>query len=254
MIDLHSHILPDLDDGARTLEESLDIARACAADGVEIIAATPHVRHDYPTDPEVMEERVALLQARLDEEGIPLVVLGGGEISFDHLSRLSADDKRRFGLGGNPAYLLLEFPYYGWTMAIEHHVGLLVAEGITPVIAHPERNADVHADPPRIGMLVEAGALVQVTAASLDGRIGRASQQAGLELIGLGLAHLIGSDAHHPAIREAGMAAAAAALDDRILSRWLTVDVPSAIIRNTKLPPHPRRQPGHEGAVSPSAR
>jgi protein-tyrosine phosphatase len=254
VIDLHSHILPDLDDGARTLEESLEIARACVADGVEIVAATPHVRHDYPTRPEVMEERVTLLQARLNDEGIPLVLLRGGEISFDHVSRLSADDKRRFGLGGNPAYLLLEFPYYGWTLAIEHHVGLLVAEGITPVIAHPERNADVQADPQRVGTLVEAGALVQVTAASLDGRIGRASQQAGFELIGLGLVHLIGSDAHHPAIREAGMAAAAAILDDRTLSRWLTVDVPGAIIGNAKLPPHPRKQPGREGTVSPCAR
>jgi protein-tyrosine phosphatase len=175
VIDLHSHILPDLDDGARTLAASLEIARACVADGVDLIAATPHVRHDYPTRPDVMEEGVALLQMGLNEEGIELAVLGGGEISFDYLRRLTADDRRRFGLGGNPSYLLLEFPYYGWTMALEHHVKALVADGITPVVAHPERNTDVQHDPKRVATLVESGALIQLTAAAIDGRIGRSA-------------------------------------------------------------------------------
>jgi protein-tyrosine phosphatase len=239
VIDLHSHILPDLDDGARTLAESLDIARACVADGVEVIAATPHVRHDYPTTADMMEEQVSLLQRSLDDEGVELAVLAGGEISFDYLGRLTADDKRRFGLGGNPSYLLLEFPYYGWTLALEHHVKALVADGITPVVAHPERNADVQADPQRVMTLVESGALIQLTAAAVDGRIGRSAQAASFELIELGLVHLIGSDAHHPGIREAGMSAAVRAVADPVLTRWLTVAVPGAIVRNAKLPPHP---------------
>lgn len=239
MIDLHSHILPDLDDGARTLAESLDIARACVADGVEVIAATPHVRHDYPTTPDVMEEEVALLQRSLREEGIELAILRGGEISFDYLGRLNADDKHRFGLGGNPAYLLLEFPYYGWTLALEHHVKALVADGITPVVAHPERSADVQGDPKRVATLIESGALIQLTAAAIDGRLGRGAQGASFELIELGLVHLIGSDAHHPGIREAGMSTAVAALGDSTLSRWLTVAVPEAIVRNANIPPHP---------------
>jgi protein-tyrosine phosphatase len=239
VIDLHSHILPDLDDGARTLAASLEIARACVADGVDLIAATPHVRHDYPTRPDVMEEGVALLQMGLNEEGIELAVLGGGEISFDYLRRLTADDRRRFGLGGNPSYLLLEFPYYGWTMALEHHVKALVADGITPVVAHPERNTDVQHDPKRVATLVESGALIQLTAAAIDGRIGRSAQAASFELIELDLVHLIGSDAHHPGIREAGMSAAVAALGDPALSRWLTVAVPGAIVSNAKIPPHP---------------
>jgi protein-tyrosine phosphatase len=239
MIDLHSHILPDLDDGARTLEESLDIARACVADGVDVIAATPHVRHDYPTTADVMEAQVALLQRHINDEGIQLSVLGGGEISFDHLSRLTADDTRRFGLGGNPSYLLLEFPYYGWTMALEHHVKALVADGITPVVAHPERNADVQDDPARIATLIESGALIQLTAAAIDGRLGRSAQAASFELIELGLVHLIGSDAHHPGIREAGMSAAVAAVADPVLARWFTIGVPGAIVRNAKIPPPP---------------
>jgi protein-tyrosine phosphatase len=249
MIDLHSHILPDLDDGARTLEESLDIARACVADGVDVIAATPHVRHDYPTTAEVMEEQVALLQQLLDAEGIRLSVLCGGEISFDHLSRLTADDKRRFGLGGNPSYLLLEFPYYGWTLALEHHVESLVAEGITPVVAHPERNADVQDDPQRVATLIERGALIQLTAAAIDGRIGRAAHTAAFDLLELGFVHLIGSDAHHPGIREAGMSAAVAAVADPVLTRWLTVGVPGAIVGNAKIPP----QPATPRAIPPDA-
>jgi protein-tyrosine phosphatase len=239
VIDLHSHILPDLDDGARTLAESVEIARACEADGVEIIAATPHVRHDYPTTPEVMEEQVALLQRSIDDEGIGLAVLCGGEISLDYLGRLTADDRVRFGLGGNPSYLLVEFPYYGWTLALDHHVKALVGNGVTPVVAHPERNSDVQRDPARVATLIESGALIQLTAAAIDGRIGRSAQGASFELIELGLVHLIGSDAHHPDIREAGMSAAVAAVADRVLSRWLTVDVPGAIVRNAEIPPHP---------------
>src|SRR6185369_10693988 len=74
MIDLHSHILRGIDDGARTMEESIDIARAALADGIRAIAGTPHVRDDWPTDAGVMEYRVAELRAELQQQGIPLEV------------------------------------------------------------------------------------------------------------------------------------------------------------------------------------
>jgi protein-tyrosine phosphatase len=115
----------------------------------------------------------------------------------------------------------------------------LVAEGITPVVAHPERNVDVQNDPPRIETLVEKGALIQLTAAAIDGRIGRAAHRAAFDLIALNLVHLIGSDAHHPGIGEAGLSAAVAAVADPVLTRWLTVGVPGAIVSKAKIPPHP---------------
>src|SRR5438309_5497768 len=103
MIDLHSHILPGLDDGARNLDDALGIARAAVADGTHTIAATPHVRDDYPTTPEQMETAVAQLRAALTREGIPLELLPGGELALEELDR-PPDELRRFGLGGNPEY------------------------------------------------------------------------------------------------------------------------------------------------------
>jgi protein-tyrosine phosphatase len=244
MIDLHSHILHGIDDGARTLADSVEIARSAVAAGISTIAATPHVRDDWPTDAGVMEYRVAELRSELQLAGVAIDVRTGGEISFDWLARLSTADLRRFGLGGT-RYLLVETPYYGWPLGLPDAIVSLRDEGIAPVLAHPERNGEVQADPERLGRLVEYGVLVQVTAASVDGRMGRRAQECGLQLIQMGLAHLIASDAHHASVREVGMAAAADAVGGGDLAQWLTLDVPSAILAD-ELPP-PRPQGGTSG-------
>ena len=239
MIDLHSHILPGLDDGPATLEESLEIARRAAADGVRVIAATPHVRDDYPTEVMTMERAVAELRAAVQQQGIPIEVRPGGEIAIDWLDRLAEDDVIRFGLGGSPRYLLVEFPYTGWPLSLHEWIFRLVTKGVTPVIAHPERNSEVQDDPSELRPLVDAGALVQLTAASVDGRTGRSAQAASVSLLRLGLAHLVASDAHTPDVREAGLAAAVETLDDPELARWLTVEVPMAIITDSIPPRRP---------------
>jgi protein-tyrosine phosphatase len=239
MIDLHSHILPGIDDGARSLEDSLEIARAAVADGTTVMAGTPHVRDDWPTAAGVMEGRVAEVRAELERAGIPLDVRPGGEIALDWLARLSVEELQRFGLGGNPRYLLVETPYYGWPLGLVDALFSLCASGITPVLAHPERNADVQMQPERLSALVRSGVLVQVTAASVDGRIGRAAQRCGLLLIARGLAHMLASDAHHASVRAVGMAAAAEAVGGGELADWLTCDVPAAIVGDTEIPSRP---------------
>ncbi|HKP17504.1 MAG TPA: CpsB/CapC family capsule biosynthesis tyrosine phosphatase [Gaiellaceae bacterium] len=246
MIDLHSHILRGVDDGARSLEQSLEIARAAVADGITAIAATPHVRDDWPTDAGVMEYRVAELRAELEQAQIPLDIRPGGEIALDWLVRMPEDELRRFALAGNPRYLLIEMPYFGWSLRLPDELFALVARGVTPVLAHPERNSAVQRDPARLRPLVDAGVLVQVTAASLDGRLGAAPRECGLRLIGAGLAHMLVSDAHHASVREVGLTAAANAVASAELAAWLTQDVPAAILSDTELPPRPQngRHPG----------
>ena len=244
MIDLHSHILRGLDDGPRTLEESVEIAKAAVADGITVIAGTPHVRDDYPTEASAMEYRVFELGEALARAGIALDVRTGGEFAVEWLNRLPPVELRRFGLGGNPRYLLVETPYYGWPLGLADALFQLQAGGFVPVLAHPERNGEVQADPGRLSPLVEAGVLVQVTAASLDGRIGRRAQGCAQTLIESELCHLLASDAHHASIRAIGMAAAAEAVDDEGLARWLAHDVPRAIIDDTELPPRPERSSG----------
>lgn len=246
MIDLHSHILPGLDDGARTIEDARTLARLAAAEGVGAIAATPHVRADYPTRPEEMEERVAELRRDFGEHGIPVAVLHGGEIALDALPGLEPDELRRFTLAQNGSYVLLEFPYRGWPLELEQRVFELRAAGLTPLLAHPERNADVQRRPERLAEAVNVGALVQVTAASLDGRLGRSSREAAQRLLDLRLAHVLASDAHTPDIREAGLAAAAKAIADGRLAHYLTTVAPAAIVAGKPVPeppaPRPRRR------------
>ncbi|MBA2383503.1 MAG: protein tyrosine phosphatase, partial [Actinobacteria bacterium] len=187
MIDLHSHVLPGIDDGAATFAESLAIARAAVEDGVAELAATPHVRADYPTSAATMLELVARLRARIASEGVPLLIHTGGEISLDSLDRLTRDELRSFGLGGS-RYLLLEFPYAGWPLDAHERLFRLQLDGFVPVIAHPERSVEVKAAPERVAPFVELGALVQVTAASLDGRFGPATQRTAHALVRGGLA------------------------------------------------------------------
>ena len=110
VIDLHSRILPGLDDGATDLAGALEIARAAVADGITAIAATRHVREDYPTTADAMEGGVRQLRTALERDGIELELQPGGEVSPEQLDRLSHDELRRFGLGGNGNYLLIETP------------------------------------------------------------------------------------------------------------------------------------------------
>ncbi|MHB8470414.1 MAG: tyrosine-protein phosphatase [Gaiellaceae bacterium] len=239
MIDLHSHVLPGVDDGAETMAGSLDILRAAAEDGIAQIAATPHVREDWPTTPATMERLVAEVNAAARAAGIPVEVLPGGELDLEPVRTLDDATLRRFGLGGNPQLLLLEFPYFGWPLDLADLVFRLALRRFQVVLAHPERNADVQRDPERLRPLVDAGVFVQLTAAAVDGRLGRAIAACARALLDRKLAHLIASDAHAPAIRAIGMSAAAEAVGDEALARWLTAEVPAALLAGAPPPPRP---------------
>ena len=205
------------------------------------IAATPHVRPDYPTRPDEMERGVIRLREDFVAQGIDVEVLHGGELDLGMLATVGDDALRRFTLAQSGRYLLLEFPYSGWPAGLEEMVYGLGLRGFVAIVAHPERNRAVQSDPGRLADAVRLGALVQVTAASLDGRIGRSSQKAATRLLELSLVHLLASDAHTPEIREAGLADAAEAVGDDALARFLTVDAPAAIVAGEALPERPPR-------------
>ena len=242
MIDLHTHILPDIDDGVATMEDACELARRSAADGVTAIAATPHVRDDYPTTAAQMEAAVGALRAELRAAGIAVEILPGAEIALDRLDTLDRDELRRFSLAQSRRYLLIEFPYVGWPLALETSLWKVRAAGLVPILAHPERNRDVQEHPDRLAPIVAAGALVQITAASLDGRLGRSPRRAARALLASGTAHVLASDAHGTDVREAGLTEAVAAVDDGALARYLTEEAPAAIVAGDAVPPPPRRQ------------
>lgn len=248
MFDLHTHILPGLDDGAADLAESLALAREMVNDGVGVAVATPHVRADFPTTPAQMRAARDLLEAALREEAVPLSVLPGGELALDALLALSSEDRSAFGLGGRSSLLLVEVPYHGWSDAIEDTVAALLASHVTPVLAHPERNPAVQNRPEVLDRLVRAGAVVQLTAASVDGRLGRRCERTSRSLLDRGLAHVVASDAHGRSMRRIGLAHLGDALGDSGLARWLTSDVPSALLTGDPLPSPPvHRRRGWRG-------
>jgi protein-tyrosine phosphatase len=241
LIDLHSHILPGLDDGVRTVAESVELARLAEASGIEAIAATPHVRHDWPTRPEEMEQRLADVRAAVAAAGLSIEVLPGGELALEELAR-PLDELRRFGLGGNRNLLLVEMPFNGWPLDLEQRLFQLRTAAIVPLLAHPERNREVQERPERVAPLVDSGTFVQLTAASLDGRGGKRAQAAAHRLIADGLAHVVASDAHAPDVRRGGLDSVADALGNEELARWLTRDVPGALVRGEAVPPRPQRR------------
>src|SRR5512144_1827701 len=208
LIDLHSHILPGLDDGAADLESSLEMARAAVEDGIRTLAVTPHVRDDYPTSADEMEGTLETVRTAAARAGIDLELLPGGELAIGRAAALGPEELRRFSLGGNGSWLLVEFPYAGWPLGLAPLVGRLRGDGLRVVLAHPERNEEVQARPARLQEFADLGTLVQVTAASVDGRLGRRSQQAAFALLAGGLAHLLASDAHAPSLRAVGLSAA----------------------------------------------
>jgi len=239
MIDLHAHVLPGIDDGAPTFESSLALARAAVTDGVETMVATPHVRDDYRTEATTMARLVDELRAAFASDSVPLELLPGGEVALDQVRARPVSELQAFGLGGNPGYLLVEFPYHGWPLDLSELMFQLVAQGVTPVLAHPERNDVIQAAPLRLQPLVASGCLVQLTAASAVGRLGRRPRAAAMQLLELGLAHVLASDAHAAGLPGEGLAAAAVAVGGGQLADWQTRELPGAIVAGSELPARP---------------
>lgn len=215
------------------------MAQSALEDGIRVLAATPHVRDDYPTSPAEMEAALSELRQAVGQAGLELELRPGGELALAHLARLEPTELRRFGLGGSDTWLLFEFPYAGWPLGLLQIAVRLAGEGFQLVLAHPERNQEVQTRPERLREFLDVGMLVQLTAASVDGRLGRHARDTSFAMLELGLAHLLASDAHAPSIRAIGLSAAVEAIGDPELTRWLTVDVPASLIASTPLPERP---------------
>ena len=243
MIDLHSHILPAVDDGPRTLDGSLELARAAVADGTRTILATPHVNDDPRIGPELVAERLAELRPALAEAEIPLEVLPGGEIAIWRLVDLDDAALRALALGGGP-YVLVESPFSPVVGDFEPMVLDLHARGHRVLLAHPERCPAFQRDPARLERLADAGVLVQITAGSMVGAFGSTVRRFTAGLLRDGLAHVVASDAHDAVKRPPGLTAGFAALERELPGigeqrPWLTEAVPRAILGGTPLPARP---------------
>jgi protein-tyrosine phosphatase len=231
MIDLHCHLLPGLDDGPASEEGSLALAAEIAAGGVKTLAATPHLRADFP-EVRVLElaERVDALRAKVDLE-----LVSGGEVDVLWAQNASDEELRAATYGARGKDLLVETPYGELPGMLEDLLFKIRVRGFRILLAHPERNPSFQADPARLERLVDGGTLVQLTASSIvgGGRAAKLSQR----LIAGGNAHVIAGDMHRAGGRRASLTDAVAAVGER--GRWMVTDAPAAILAGEPLPPAP---------------
>ena len=192
MIDLHCHILPGIDDGALDLEDSVAMARQGAGDGIALICATPHIRHDHDVRILELEWRVEKVNAELRRLAIPTHVASGGEVAETILDRVDDDELARVSLGGGSHWILLEPAPGPLSDSLIAAVEQLERRGFRSVIAHPERHIGADLEE-RLAWLIERGALVQATAAYL---LAEDTAAAMLALARRGLIHVLATDAH----------------------------------------------------------
>lgn len=243
MIDLHAHILPGLDDGPRDLQGSVALARAAVAEGTTVLAATSHVDPVFSLAPDDLARARAAVRRRLEEEGVPLEVVAGGEISADRLPDLGDDDLEALRLGGGPS-VLLEAPLGPFSAdEFAAMVADLHARDLRVLIAHPERAPLFQRDPERLAALVADGARAQVTAGALLGEFGPPVRRFAVQLLREELVHVVASDGHGPH-RPPGLRGAFAAIERELpgagrLAPWMARDVPAAILAGEPLPERP---------------
>lgn len=235
MIDLHSHILPGVDDGVRTEDDAVEFARMAEADGVRTIVATPHCREGFfSNEREQVLSDVASLRERFERESVGIDLIPGAEVHLcpDLVARIK--DGRAPTLGDNGKTLLLELSLSQYPVEIENVVFQLKLAGILPIFAHPERIRYFEDDIRRYESVVRLGAYGQLTTGSLLGTFGRNTLEFSRQLLRKGLIHIVASDAHNvrgrpPILSEAVRELSALVGDD--LAAKMVNEFPAALLR-----------------------
>lgn len=252
MIDLHCHILPGLDDGAQSLEESVAMARAAEEDGIRTIVGTPHLFRggigidDLGAIGRIRDE----LGRALKREGILVEILTGAEVRFSHNLLEEIRKHRRRLVLHTSSYLFIEFPFDYVFPGVKDVFFEMMSEGLVPVIAHPERNSVFMSRPGLLSELVEMGCFAQANAGSFTGLYGQAVHDAALRMLGWGLIHILASDAHNAVTRPPRLTPALRIVEGLLgaeKARALVEDNPRAVLEDKALPFQPE-------AVNPEER
>jgi protein-tyrosine phosphatase len=237
LIDIHSHILWGLDDGARECDDSIAMLRIAAEFGTTDIVATPHSDPRYAFQPDVMNQRIAQLTSSLS--GIPRIHKGCDfHLSFENIQDALAFPSKYTinGLG----YLLVELAEAFIPRSSDEILRQFVQRGIVPVITHPERNFLLRRDLARLEKWVNFGCVVQITAQSLGDRFGKQAKRSAWSMLKKGLVHVVASDAHDVKHRPPRLDIARSALTQEIgaaAATLLLVENPAAILTGAPIRP-----------------
>jgi len=240
MIDIHCHILAEVDDGPKSWDISEEMCRMAAADGIEHMVATPHANHRYAYDREYLRQVVDYLQQRVGDT--PRLSLGCDfHLSYENLEDVMVRPERY--VIGNSRYLLVELSNYSIPVQIAESFQKLMGIGVTPVITHPERNPILQRTPQQILQWVEMGCAVQVTASALTGAWGETAWKTTQWLLKREAVHVLATDAHdtkrRPPVLSEARDAVAELYGDR-LAQALVDENPRAVVSGQPLPYFPQ--------------
>jgi len=241
VLDLHCHVLPGIDDGPRSLDESVALCRAAQREGTRTLVATPHVNGDYPdVTAAVILDQTAAVNRALRDAGVDVTVLRGAEVALSRVGELGDLELKQLSLAGGP-YVLLELP---WTSAPSGAMAALRAfasRGYGVLLAHPERSPMLQRDEALVDELVRSGALCCLDVGSLGERAERQTRSMAWRLLSGGLAHAIASDCHDPVRRPPRLASV---LEQAGLSAaqidYFVREAPKAILSGEELSAPPR--------------
>jgi protein-tyrosine phosphatase len=240
VIDIHCHILPEVDDGPKSWDIAEAMCQMAAQDGIEHIVATPHSNDRYFYDRKYLSTLLQTLQQRIGPQ--PVLSLGCDfHLSYDNMQ--SAIRKPEQFCIGNSHYLLVEFSNFGISPQVDDWFTQIRQRGITPIITHPERNPILQQDPHRILNWIELGCAVQVTASVFTGFWGPRPRQIADRLLKDKAVHFLSTDAHDtkrrvPILSEARKVIAKEFGEE--LARSLVEDNPAAVVKNQPLPYFPQ--------------
>lgn len=211
MIDLHSHVLPCVDDGSDSLEETLEMLQQAVCQGVRYMVATPHFYADRMTPCDFLQRRQQAFDRVVQETTAPAIVLGAEVYYFDNMSRSQELQKLQIGSTG---LLLVEMPFSGWTdRVVEDVCRLQDRQGLTPILAHVERYRGNDQFPRYRDMLLSEGVLMQANAGAF--RRLRTGYWL-LRQMKAGRIHFLGSDCHNLTSRQPNMETAARVIEKRL--------------------------------------
>ena len=256
MIDIHSHILPGLDDGPQTMEESIRMCRIAYQDGIRTIVATPHTLNGvYQNGRSTILTRVNELNdalnnselppgqrpsragGRTQNPELPLRILPGSDVHLCETTLQQVDQGEAITIGDGGKYIMIEFPSQAIPYQGERVLFQLLGRGLIPIISHPERNLEIGKRPGRYYEIIKMGCLGQVTAMSLTGEFGPKVRQWAEKLLKSWLVHFIASDAHspngRPPILSAAVKAAAKIVGKEEAEKMVT-EYPKAILEGRR--------------------
>ncbi len=240
MIDLHCHILPGIDDGPKTLKESLEIARIFEEAGYSHVVATPHAvpGTTWMPKPGEIRDLLAELKHAIAKEGTRLKVLPGMEIALDpQISALIANSRVQTLAG--TSYVLIEPPFQRLPLGWEHVIFDVLSKGFAVLLAHPERCAQLTAKPHLCDQLIESGVYFQVNWDSFLGHHGRTTQKMAVYLAAKGFIHCLATDSHDAKSRNAAHVQMAAVKIENLIGHWnlqlISRENPIRVLRNEGL-------------------